>query len=138
VPRTGLRIGDLAKRAGMARSAIRYYEQMGLLAADARTASGYRLYADAAVDRLRFIREAKSLGIKLSEIRSIIVSPRTGREEEHAFFTKFLRSKIDKTQSEIASLQRVARRLRVVETRLSAEPPPDCCHLGDCACWLPA
>lgn len=134
---SGLLIGQLADQLGMAPSALRYYEAAGLLAAERRTKSGYRVYGRRAADRLRFIRRATSLGLRLSEIKRLIDSPRGSREDESEFFERFLASKIRETQSQIASLRAVARQLRSLESNLSADPPPECCHLGDCACWLP-
>lgn len=120
----------------MAPSALRFYEDIGLLFAAARTDSGYRVYGRGAANRLRFIRHAKELGLKLSEIRTLIDSRRGGREEERAFFGGFLHSKIEETNSRIAELKIVARRLRALESNLDALPPAECGHLGDCACWL--
>lgn len=78
-------IGQLADQLDMAPSALRYYEAAGLLAAEQRTESGYRVYGRRAADRLRFIRRATSLGLKLSEIKRIIDSPRGSREDERVF-----------------------------------------------------
>ncbi|MBA2253525.1 MAG: MerR family DNA-binding transcriptional regulator, partial [Chloroflexi bacterium] len=50
-----MRIGELARQSGVAPTALRYYEQLGLLPEPERTASGYRAYGEAAVDRLAFI-----------------------------------------------------------------------------------
>ena len=63
-----LKIGDLAKRSGATTKTIRYYELLGLLHEPARTESGYRLYDERDVERLIFIRKAKSLGFSLTDI----------------------------------------------------------------------
>jgi DNA-binding transcriptional MerR regulator len=131
-------IGDLAGQAGLARSALRYYEAAGLLRADARTDTGYRVYGAAAARRLSFIQRAKALGFKLSEIKRLIEAPRASRHDERAFFDRVLASKIIETETRIAGLQTMTRELRRLEAELNAQPPPDRCHLGDCACWLPA
>ncbi len=68
----GLYIGDLAKRVGTNPKTIRYYEGLGLLSSPERTDSGYRLYAESDVERLRFILNAKSLGLTLNEIKDIV------------------------------------------------------------------
>jgi hypothetical protein len=73
----------------------------------------------------------------LSEIKLLVDSPRGTRDDERAFFNRFLASKIKETQSQIANLQAAARHLRRIEATLTADPPPECCHLGDCTCWLP-
>jgi DNA-binding transcriptional MerR regulator len=67
-----MRIGELAERAGISAKAIRYYEQIGILAPPARTPSGYRAYDQAALGRLGFERAAQALGLPLGEIRQII------------------------------------------------------------------
>jgi DNA-binding transcriptional MerR regulator len=67
-----LPIGQAAKRTGIKVPTIRYYEQEGLLAAPARSESGRRLYSEADIGRLAFIRHARVLGFELSAIRSML------------------------------------------------------------------
>src|SRR5713226_4039415 len=67
-----MRIGVLARRTGLAPSAVRYYEQLGLLPVPGRTASGYRSYADATVDRISFIRSAQAVGLTLAEVGQVL------------------------------------------------------------------
>ncbi len=67
-----MRIGALAERAGVTTKTIRYYESIALLADPVRTPTGYREYGDDAVERLRFIRDAQSSGLSLSEIQSVL------------------------------------------------------------------
>jgi DNA-binding transcriptional MerR regulator len=67
-----LAIGAVAKRTGLKIPTIRFYEQEGLLPAPDRTGSGRRLYADADVRRLSFIRHARALGFELDDIRSLL------------------------------------------------------------------
>lgn len=69
-----MKIGELAEKTGVASSAIRYYEQSGLLPKAERGANGYREYADAAVERLRRIQMAQALGFSLEAIRSVFAS----------------------------------------------------------------
>jgi MerR family transcriptional regulator, redox-sensitive transcriptional activator SoxR len=63
-----MKIGELAKRAGLNASAIRYYEKKGLLAAPYRT-SGQRRYPDEAVYRVLLICFASDMGFTLGEIK---------------------------------------------------------------------
>lgn len=65
-------IGRVAKAAGCKVQTIRYYEQIGLLAAPMRTAGNQRIYHRADVDRLTFIRHARSLGFPLDSIRNLL------------------------------------------------------------------
>ena len=63
-------IGELAERAGLAASAIRYYEEVKLLPRPAR-ASGRRVFDDTTLDRLLVITFAKEAGFSLREIRQL-------------------------------------------------------------------
>ncbi|UPT63390.1 MAG: helix-turn-helix domain-containing protein [Hyphomonadaceae bacterium JAD_PAG50586_4] len=65
-------IGETAKRTGIKIPTIRYYEQEGLLPPPRRTQSGRRVYAEAEVQRLAFIRHARTLGFELTDIRSLL------------------------------------------------------------------
>lgn len=67
-----LTIGQLAKRTGIANSALRFYETQGLLHPVKRTESGYRLYAPEAVQRVRFIQRAQHLGFSLADIQLLL------------------------------------------------------------------
>jgi len=64
-----LTIGQLAKRAGVSTSMLRYYEEQGLVTPAGRTAAGYRLYAPEAEQTLLFIQRAQRLGFSLGDIR---------------------------------------------------------------------
>jgi MerR family Zn(II)-responsive transcriptional regulator of zntA len=67
-----LTIGELAKRANVSTSLLRYYEKEKLLPASSRTDSGYRLYSQDAERTLRFIRSAQRYGFSLNDIRLIV------------------------------------------------------------------
>ncbi len=66
-----MRISQLAERTGVPATTLRFYEGAGLLPAG-RTASGYRLYGEDAVERLAFIGAAKHLGLALEEIAELL------------------------------------------------------------------
>lgn len=68
----GMRIGELAARFDLNPKTIRYYEEIGLLPAPARSASGYRRYTEHDAEQLAFIRRAKALDLSLDEIREIL------------------------------------------------------------------
>jgi MerR family mercuric resistance operon transcriptional regulator len=67
-----LSIGQVARLTGVGVETIRFYERQGLLAVPDRRASGYRLYGEDVVARLRFIRRGKELGFTLREINELI------------------------------------------------------------------
>lgn len=74
-----LLIGSVAKRAGVSPPTIRYYEEIGLLAAPTRSLTGYRRYPERTVDELRFIEEAQALGLSLDEVAEILKLSRSGQ-----------------------------------------------------------
>jgi DNA-binding transcriptional MerR regulator len=97
---SGLKIGEVSRRAAVGVEAIRYYERLGLLGSPRRTESGYRLYGEAIFTRLDFIRKAQAMGFTLEEIALII------QESE-------------KGQSPCADVRRIARRkLEELDQRL--------------------
>jgi DNA-binding transcriptional MerR regulator len=73
-PSSGLRIGDLAKRAGTTPRTIRYYEELGLLPAAAeRDAGQHRVYSEGDVERLaQLLRLKDLLGLSLDELRDVV------------------------------------------------------------------
>ncbi len=67
-----LTVGKLAKSIGINIETVRYYERIGILPVPRRLASGYRVYNDQALKRLRFVSRAKSLGFSLEEIKELL------------------------------------------------------------------
>lgn len=65
-------IGKLATLAGVSADTVRFYERAGLLKRATRTSSGYRLYDESDVDRVKFIRRAKELGFTLEEVGQLL------------------------------------------------------------------
>ena len=64
--------GQLAKKTGVNPETIRYYEKVGLLPEAIRTKSGYRLFSEEDVKRIKFIKKAKELGFTLKEIKELL------------------------------------------------------------------
>lgn len=75
-----LLIGQLARLAGIKPVTVRFYERSGLLPKPQRAPSGYRVYDEAALAQVRFIRKAQSLGFRLDEIRRILSLRGRGKE----------------------------------------------------------
>lgn len=68
----GLKVSQVARRAGISPDAIRYYEELGLLPPAERTPAGYRQFGDETVKRIGFIKDAQSLGLRLDEIGELL------------------------------------------------------------------
>ena len=78
-------IGKVATELGISRRTLRYYEAKGLLPNPSRTPSGYRIYDSRTAFRIRFIRNAKSLGLSLKEIQAILEIYNNGKPPCRSF-----------------------------------------------------
>ena len=67
-----LTVSKLAEQVGTSADTVRYYERIGLLPETERSPSGYRLYGDEAVERLRFIKRAQRFGLKLEALAELL------------------------------------------------------------------
>lgn len=68
----GLPIGEVARQSGVKVPTIRYYEEIGLLPAPPRSVGNRRLYAEADLRRVTFIRHARELGFEINSIRTLL------------------------------------------------------------------
>jgi MerR family redox-sensitive transcriptional activator SoxR len=101
-----LSIGDLSARSGVAPSALRYYERLGLIHSR-RTGGNQRRYEPAQLRRVAFIRIAAQVGLSLDEIREALASlpaARTPTKADWARLSRRWRSRLD---GQIALLQRL-------------------------------
>jgi DNA-binding transcriptional MerR regulator len=131
-----MRISELAERAGVSTSTVRYYERIGLVPAPARTASGYRSYDDDAASRLLFVTRAKRLGFSLEEISELLgVWNGTNCGTTHDRVTRLVDDKRAEIVERIAELRQFASQLDEVRDLLSDTPPDTC--LPDLSCCVP-
>jgi len=105
-------VGRAAKRIGIRPSAVRYYERQGFIASE-RLANGYRAYNREAIDVLRFITRAKTLGFSLAEVREILALYRGGTEP-CACVTGMMERNLALIDQRISELSRLRRQLRAL------------------------
>jgi Hg(II)-responsive transcriptional regulator len=126
-----LTVGTLAKRAGVGAQTVRFYEREGLLAAALRTSSGYRVYGDDAVGRLRFIRRAQDLGFTLKEIRELLALQKTeGANCDDV--RNAAAAKLDMIEAKIADLARMKTTLAGLVQSCTGCGPISACNLVEC------
>lgn len=101
-----LTIGDLARRTGLAVSAIRFYETHGLVA-PLRTGAGHRRYRRADIRRLSFVKIAQELGFPLAEIAAELARLPANRAPTRADWTRIGRSFRRRIDARIARLTRL-------------------------------
>ncbi len=107
-------VGEAARASGVTSTAVRLYEAKGLLPPAGRTEAGYRLYSGQDVEVLQFIRQAKTLGLSLDEIREILDLQRCG-EQPCAQVLGLLDQHIEEINRTMADLR--ALRTRLVTAR---------------------
>ncbi len=133
-----LTIGQLAQAAGVNLDTVRYYERSALMPEPRRSDAGYRLYSGKDLERLKFIRGAKSLGFSLDEIRHMLnlVDSEGDRAEVRALATARLED-MDRRLAEIQQARTVlaglitacsghgsVRDCPIVEAVVAAQPAP--------------
>lgn len=112
-----LTIGKAARDAGLTRKAVRVYEAKGLLPVPERTTAGYRLYDERDVEVLTFIRRARTLGLRLDDIREVLAI-RNGGIPPCAIVCELLDKKIAELDSTVVEL--LALRATLAQTRQRA------------------
>ncbi len=121
-----MKIGEVAKAAGIGIDAVRFYEREGLIPMPARRPSGYREYKPDVVVSLRFIKRAKELGFSLKQVAELLrleasdgTTPANVRERAEA--------KLEDLGERIRALQKMRRALRrLVESCPGQGPLSDC------------
>ena len=101
-----LTVTKLARRCGVSRTALLYYESIGLMAPPQRTGGNYRSYSEADVERLRAIRAYRNAGLKLEDIRAILAvqsGRRRGNDSRDA--SGILKRRLVELDAEIEALR---------------------------------
>lgn len=116
----GHRIGQVAKRVGMTVEGLRYYEKRGLLRPAERSRSGYRLYGESEIDRLRFIKAAQEMGFSLGEIEELL-ELRDGSDRSCGAMRQHLEAKLERVRHRIELLQAMEQDLEDAVARCDEE-----------------
>jgi DNA-binding transcriptional MerR regulator len=127
-----LTIGQVAKTTGVAAKTIRYYEQIGVLPLPDRTAGGYRQYDQSGVHRLQFIRRARSLGLPLRDVKTVVAGlDGRARLAVRPRLLAVVRRQLSAVQRQSMELGLLQQRLEQVLHRLSS---PRASHRERCRC----
>ncbi|HWS06103.1 MAG TPA: Cd(II)/Pb(II)-responsive transcriptional regulator, partial [Burkholderiaceae bacterium] len=111
-----MKIGELARLAGTNVETIRYYERDGLLPVPARSEGNYRIYGDAHVQRLSFIRRCRSLDMTLDEIR-VLLHFKESPQENCADVNRLLDRHIGHVAQRMQELQELESQLKDLRER---------------------
>lgn len=121
-----MKIGELAKRTGLAASTIRFYESKGLLKSVDRLSNGYRAYPPEAVSVLAIIMNAQQTGFTLDEIRSILSA--TAEGWRHAELMATLQRKIGDIEAMERRLAQNKAQLHSLIALIDAKPEGMACE----------
>lgn len=120
-----MNIGEASKASGVSAKMIRYYEQIGLIPEAQRQSSGYRVYADADIHRLHFIRQARDLGFSVPEITNLLDLWSDG--SRHSADVKHLaQTHITELHDKIDALRQMADTLQTLIDCCAGDDRPDC------------
>ncbi|MGH8946220.1 MAG: heavy metal-responsive transcriptional regulator [Acidimicrobiia bacterium] len=120
-----MRIGEVARRVGVATSAIRFYEQAGLLPEPERTPSGYRDYDSSVIDRLGFIRAGQAVGLTLGKLHDVLQIRDRG-EAPCRHVTELIDTRIREIDERISDLRRLRKDLTGLAETAADFDPAEC------------
>lgn len=116
-----MNIGQAAAASGVSAKMIRHYESVGLFPEARRTESGYRQYAEADVDTLRFIRHSRDLGFSIEQIRELL-GLWQNRERSSRQVKTLAQAHIDELEQKLRELEAM---------KATLEHLVHCCHGDD-------
>jgi Cu(I)-responsive transcriptional regulator len=125
-------IGQAAAASGVTAKMIRHYESIGLMPAAARTFANYRLYSDADLHRLRFIKRGRTLGFSMAQIRNLLAlwdDPKRASSE----VKQLARDHAAALAEKIHELQAMQRTLETLAKKCHGDARPSCPILEDLA-----
>ena len=127
-----MNIGEAAKQSAVTAKMIRHYESLGLLPPAPRTEAGYRVYDDASVHTLRFIRRARDLGFGMKEIASLLGLWRN-RRRASGDVKRIAKAHAADLQRRIDEMQAMKRTLEHLAHCCQGDARPECPILDDLA-----
>ncbi|WP_417071415.1 Cd(II)/Pb(II)-responsive transcriptional regulator [Niveibacterium terrae] len=123
-----MKIGELARATGTRIETIRFYEREGLLPAAERTEANYRIYTEAHVQRLAFVRHCRSLDMALEEIR-VLLHFKDSPGEDCGAVNALLDAHIGHVADRVQELQRLEQELRRLRAQCQAIQASSLCGI---------
>jgi len=121
-------ISQLAKSAGIPTTTMRYYDRIGLVEPEHRSDGNYRLYGEASLRKVKFIRRAQSIGFTLDDVKALLAAP-----ESTAASCREVQSLIEERIAEVGQrlrdLHHVQRVLKSSLEKCKETERADCCHV---------
>lgn len=125
-------IGEAAERSGVSAKMIRHYERIGLIPPAARTFAGYRLYSEADLHRLRFIRRARDLGFSLAQIETLL-GLWSDPQRASADVKRLVQAQLDALERKRREIEAMQRTLQTLASSCHGDHRPRCPILDEIA-----
>lgn len=126
-------IGEASRASAVSAKMIRHYEKIGLIRRPERTSSGYRHYAPAQIDALRFLRRARDLGFDMAQIR-LLLSLWENKDRASAQVKAMALAHIADLERRIVEMSDMVGTLRDLAERCGGDDRPECPIIEDLAC----
>lgn len=120
-----MNIGETAKAAQVSAKMIRYYERIGLIPPASRTGAGYRVYTQADVHRLHFIRRARDLGFSVAEIGDLL-NLWNDQSRQSMDVKRLAQQHIAELERRMANLRQMTQTLKTLVACCAGDERPDC------------
>lgn len=114
-----MRIGDLARSAGVDVQTVRFYERENLLETPARTPAGYRAYGPRHLERLNFVRHCRSLDMPLADIRRLLALAQD-RSVSCDEVNTLVEEHLERVRAKRAALEALEEKLRILRSQCSS------------------
>ncbi|QDT84721.1 heavy metal-responsive transcriptional regulator [Gimesia chilikensis] len=121
-------ISQLAKAADIPTTTIRYYERIGLIQPEDRSAGNYRLYGDESLQKLKFIKSAQSIGFTLEDVKALL-SDESGETPTCGSVQELIEDRLEDVEKRLKDLQHVRRVLKSALEKCFTQKKTDCCHV---------
>lgn len=123
-----MKIGELAKAAGLNLQSLRYYEGLGLLDEPERTETGFRMYTEDYLEQLQFIKNTREMGLSLQEIK-LLVQLKKDPKAKGKEIKDIVLKHVEEIDEKIKSMKRLKKELFSLTDACSGEMPARECPI---------
>lgn len=120
-----LSIGEAARETGLPTKTVRYYADVGLVVPSGRSESGYRLYGDAELRKLAFVRRARAFGFSIDECRELL-SLYEDQDRSSADVKRIALRRLAEIEERLRDLEKLHSELSHLAAACHGDERPDC------------
>lgn len=128
-----LSISQLSKQVGLSPKTIRFYEESGVVSPAVRAENGYRSYDQSAVESLKLIKNARDLGLPISEIKELMVGCDVGHNCQHTkeYLETRIKNYLELLENKITQFTKLKEKLQNLESHLGTNCKDGgyCCNI---------